>query len=124
MDMRNLWQWTLGAAVLAIVAYASYWIITSATQPEPKVDIAGKPKLVVLVVFDQMRGDYVKKWQPLFGDGGFKRLQTDGAWFTNCHYPYTYTLTAAGHTSIVTGATPSRHGIIANEWYDRANREF
>jgi predicted AlkP superfamily pyrophosphatase or phosphodiesterase len=91
--------------------------------PVPPPDITGKPKLVVLVVFDQMRGDYIKKWQPLFGEGGFKRLQKDGAWFTDCHYPYAYTLTAAGHTSLVTGTVPSKHGIPANEWYDRATGE-
>jgi predicted AlkP superfamily pyrophosphatase or phosphodiesterase len=82
-----------------------------------------RPKLAVLLVFDQMRGDYLEKWRPLFGEGGFKRLQDEGAWFKNCHYPYAYTLTAPGHTSLVTGATPSRHGIIANDWYDRATGE-
>ena len=76
-----------------------------------------------MVVFDQMRGDYLKKWQPLFGEGGFKRLQKDGAWFTNCHYPYAYTVTAPGHTSLVTGTSPYKHGIIANEWYDREEGE-
>ena len=44
----------------------------------------------MLVVFDQMRGDYLEKWQPLFGEGGFRRLQTDGAWFADCHYPYAH----------------------------------
>lgn len=122
--MRQGSQWAIGAAVAGIFLFGLYWILSSATQPAPHVNIDGKPKLVVLVVFDQMRGDYVKKWQPLFGDGGFKRMQSDGAWFTNCHYPYTYTLTAAGHTSLVTGTTPSKHGIIGNEWYDRAHAEF
>jgi predicted AlkP superfamily pyrophosphatase or phosphodiesterase len=81
----------------------------------------GRPRLVVMVVFDQLRGDYLDKWQPLFVDGGFKRLQTEGAWFANCHYPFTYTITAPGHTSLVTGTNPSKHGIVGNEWYDRAN---
>jgi predicted AlkP superfamily pyrophosphatase or phosphodiesterase len=80
-----------------------------------------KPKLAVVVVFDQMRGDYLEKWQELFEDGGFKRLQTGGAWFTNCHYPYAETLTSVGHTSLMTGTSPYKHGIIANEWYDRAS---
>jgi len=55
-----------------------------------------------------------------------RRLQasaTEGAWFTNCRYPYAYTLTAPGHTSLSTGTTPSAHGIIANDWYDRASGE-
>ena len=113
-------RWLL-APVLAGAMVMSVWHLPVAEPSTPQP--APRPKLVVLVVFDQMRGDYLKKWQPLFGEGGFKRLQTDGAWFTNCHYPYAYTLTAAGHTSLVTGTTPSRHGVIANEWYDRANGE-
>ena len=78
-----------------------------------------KPKLVVLVVFDQMRGDYLQKWEDLYTAEGFGRILHDGAWFQNCHYPYAFTLTAAGHASIVTGCPPNKHGIIANEWYDR-----
>ncbi len=78
-----------------------------------------KVKLAVLVVFDQMRGDYVEKWQPQFGDDGFKRLQTDGAWFTDCHYPYGSTSTAPGHASILAGCGPDIHGIVNNDWFDR-----
>jgi predicted AlkP superfamily pyrophosphatase or phosphodiesterase len=123
--MRNPIRWAIAALAIIIVAGASYWVITTrGVQPDPikadGPDLSKHPKLVVLVVFDQLRGDYPKKWQPLFGDGGFKRLQKDGAWFTNCHYPYAYTLTAAGHTSLVTGTTPNKHGIIANEWVDRS----
>jgi predicted AlkP superfamily pyrophosphatase or phosphodiesterase len=77
-----------------------------------------KPKLLVLVVFDQMRGDYVERWRPLFVDGGFLRMEKDGAWFTNCHYPYATTATGPGHASMLTGCAPDRHGIINNEWYD------
>src|SRR5438132_11456694 len=78
------------------------------------------PRLAVLVIFDQMRGDYLSRWEKLFGERGFRRLQQQGAWFTNCHYPYSDTFTAAGHASIVTGCSPSEHGIIENDWYDRA----
>jgi len=78
-----------------------------------------KPRLVVLVVFDQLRGDYLAKWQPLFGKEGFVRLQTEGAWYTNCHYPYSMTATGPGHSSMLTGCGPDVHGIIGNTWYDR-----
>jgi hypothetical protein len=105
-------------AFFALVGFAAILPLPlPAALQEPE-----RPKLVVLVVFDQMRGDYLRKWQPLFIDGGFKRLQSEGAWFTNCHYPYAYTLTAPGHTSLVTGTTPSKHGIIANDWYDRVSQ--
>jgi Type I phosphodiesterase / nucleotide pyrophosphatase len=93
--------------VLALIAVPAL-----AAEPE-------KPRLVVLVVFDQLRGDYLEKWRPLFGTDGFVRLQTEGAWFTNCHYPYATTQTGPGHTSMLTGCGPDVHGIIGNTWYDR-----
>jgi predicted AlkP superfamily pyrophosphatase or phosphodiesterase len=81
------------------------------------------PRLAVLVVFDQMRGDYLSRWETLFGEGGFRRICTDGAWFQNCHYPYAATQTGPGHASVATGCSPDRHGIIMNDWFerDRAN---
>jgi len=77
----------------------------------------------VLVVFDQMRGDYLTRWDGLFGAGGFHRLEKQGAWFQNCHYPYAGTVTAVGHASMLTGCSPATHGIVANEWRDRASGE-
>jgi hypothetical protein len=81
---------------------------------------ATRPKLAVLVVFDQMRGDYLGRWEKLFGPSGFRRLQEDGAWFQNCHYPYALTTTGPGHAALLTGTWPARHGIVDNEWYDRS----
>lgn len=77
-------------------------------------------KLVVAVVVDQMRYDYLQKFYPLFGDGGFKRLMKDGFNCTNVHYNYVPTYTGPGHTSIFTGTTPMMHGIIGNYYYDKA----
>lgn len=77
-----------------------------------------RPKLVVLLVIDQFRGDFLARWQPWFGEGGFRRLLDDGTWFTNCHYPYAITMTAAGHASLSTGCSPWRHGIVGNDWYE------
>jgi hypothetical protein len=88
----------------------------SAAEPSK----AETPRLVVLVYIDQLRGDYLTRWDALFGEGGFHRLEKDGAWFQNCHYPYSDTVTAAGHASVATGCSPRTHGIIGNEWYDRA----
>jgi hypothetical protein len=82
----------------------------------PRRDDPDAPRLVVLVVFDQMRGDYLTRWDGLFGEGGFHRLEKDGAWFTNCHYPYSGTVTAAGHASLATGSSPRTHGIVDNFW--------
>jgi predicted AlkP superfamily pyrophosphatase or phosphodiesterase len=87
----------------------------SRTEFEPN-----KPrvKLAVLVVFDQMRGDYLERWRALFGQAGFTRLQTEGTWFTHCYYPYATTTTGPGHASMLTGTCGDRHGIINNNWFE------
>jgi len=76
--------------------------------------------LLVLVVFDQMRGDYLLRWRDLFCADGFRRLEREGTWFTNCHYAHAITTTGPGHASLLTGCSAERHGIISNEWWDRA----
>ncbi len=78
-----------------------------------------RPKLVVGIVVDQMRFDYLHRYRDRFGEDGFKRLMKDGYEYKNTHYNYIPTVTAAGHSSIYTGATPSAHGIVGNSWYDR-----
>lgn len=77
------------------------------------------PRLVVLLCFDQVPYEYMLRYRPWFGRGGFNRLMSEGASFASCEYEHGYAHTSAGHASIATGAYPSVHGIIANEWYDR-----
>ncbi len=78
-----------------------------------------KPKLVVGIVVDQMRYDYLTRFKSKFGTGGFKRLLSNGFSLKNAHFNYIPTYTAVGHTSIFTGTTPDNHGIIGNHWYDK-----
>lgn len=80
---------------------------------------SGSPKLVVGIVVDQMRYDYLYRFESKYGKGGFKRLMSEGFNLQNCHYNYMPTYTGPGHASIYTGCTPSVHGIIANDWYDK-----
>lgn len=80
---------------------------------------AQKPKLVVGVVVDQMRNDYIDRFWNKFGKDGFKSLVEEGFWCKNTHYNYFPTYTGPGHASIYTGTTPARHGIVANDWFDR-----
>lgn len=79
----------------------------------------GKPKLVVGIVVDQMRYDYLTRFYNRFGDGGFKRLINEGFNCKNNHFNYIPTKTGPGHASIFAGTTPKYHGIIGNDWYDR-----
>jgi len=82
-------------------------------------NISEKPKLVVAIVVDQMRYDYLTRLSDKFSDNGFNRLINQGFNCSSNHYNYVPTVTGPGHASIATGSTPSIHGIIGNEWYDR-----
>ncbi len=81
-----------------------------------------KPKLVVGIVVDQMRQEYLYRFESKFGEQGFKRLMKEGFMLKNAHYNYVPTETGPGHASIYTGTTPATHGIIANNWYDRSTK--
>ncbi len=95
-------------------------LVLSALLFSPCLAVAEeKPRLIVMLVFDQMRGDFLSRWEELYVEGGFKRLTSEGAWFTDCHYPYSYTMTGPGHATLVTGCPPMVHGIIGNDWYER-----
>lgn len=83
-----------------------------------------KPKLVVGIVIDQMRYDYLTRFADKYGNDGFKRLLNNGFSLENAHYNYIPTYTAVGHTSIYTGATPTNHGIISNNWYDKYLKKY
>tara|TARA_R110002050_G_scaffold300769_1_gene472422 strand:- start:52288 stop:53949 length:1662 start_codon:yes stop_codon:yes gene_type:complete len=78
-----------------------------------------KTKLVVGIVVDQMRYDYLTRFYAKYGDGGFKRMINEGFNCKNNHFNYVPTYTGPGHSSIYTGTTPKYHGIIANNWYDK-----
>jgi len=92
-------------------------IITSLfTQAQ---SISERPKLVVGIVVDQMRQEYLYRFEKKFGDDGFKRLMNDGFMLRNAHYNYVPTYTGPGHASVYTGSTPAIHGIIGNDFYDK-----
>jgi predicted AlkP superfamily pyrophosphatase or phosphodiesterase len=84
-----------------------------------RADNGQRPALLILVVFDQLRGDYLTRWHALFPPGGFRRLEQAGSYFPDCHYDYALTVTAAGHATLLTGCNPCEHGMIGNEWLDR-----
>ena len=78
-----------------------------------------RPKLIVGIVIDQMRWDFLYRYSDRYSNNGFKRLLRDGFSCENTFIPYTPTYTAAGHTCIYTGSVPSIHGIMGNNWYSR-----
>lgn len=84
--------------------------------------LESKPKLVVGVVVDQMRYDYLTRFYDKFGEGGFKRMINEGFDCKNNHFNYVPTYTGPGHASVFTGTTPKYHGVISNSWYDKETK--
>lgn len=107
-----------GAASYGQVAKEQAVSLATAKLASARAGRVARPKLVVLLVVDQMRGDYVDKFRGQW-TGGLKRLVEEGAWFRDAAYPYAATETCVGHATISTGAFPATHGMIANEWWDR-----
>lgn len=83
-----------------------------------------RPKLVVGIVVDQMRYDYLTRFFNHYGDGGFKRMMNEGFDCRNNHFNYVPTYTGPGHASVFTGSTPKYHGIISNNWYDKEEKKM
>src|SRR5260221_88036 len=79
---------------------------------------APPPKPVVVIVIDGLPQEQMLKYRDQYGPGGFSLLLQKGAWFSNAHHAHAVTLTAPGHTAVLTGAYPYQSGIIANEWID------
>ncbi len=96
---------------------------SAVVDKEPEQSLYAQPKLVVGVVVDQMRYDYLTRFWDLYTDRGFKRLINQGFNCKNNHYNYVPTYTAPGHASIFTGTSPQVHGIIANNWYDKQEKK-
>jgi len=102
--------------VVVVLACAA---LTCASPAVPRAQAPALPRLVVVLVVDQMRADYLttfeRRWK-----AGFRTLLTRGAHFVNAEYPYWSTITCAGHSSIGTGTLPRTHGMVLNRWWDRA----
>lgn len=115
--MKFKYSLVLGLALLHVQVFAQKWTKPSTTATNYPATVA-RPKLVVGLVIDQMRWDYLYRFYDRYSKGGFKRLINDGFSAENTFIPYTPTYTACGHTSIYTGSVPAINGIIGNNWYD------
>src|SRR5690242_1319363 len=88
------------AGLIACLSLSSSGCKSGSASPDPR--------LVVVIVVDQMRYDYMERFKNVFGSGGFRRLIDEGAFFTNANYNYSPTYTAPGHAAIFTGTTPAQ----------------
>lgn len=102
------------ASVLLLIVYGGFAQKKSSPLPTGQA-----PKLVVGIVVDQMRWDYLTRYQSRYTNGGFKRMIRDGFSHDNAFIQFTPTFTAAGHASVYTGTVPALNGIIGNNWYSR-----
>ena len=112
--MKKLSFWVMG--VLATFSVAAQTPKKAAVTSAKTI---ARPKLVVGIVVDQMRYDYLYRYYDKYVEGGIKRFLNEGFNCRNNHYSYALTVTAAGHASIYTGSVPAINGIIGNEWYDQ-----
>ena len=105
--------WACLAAALMLALPQSAWAAPRGGQQR-------RPRLVVLIVIDQFRHEFLQRFDPWFGNGGFRRLTREGADFSQAHYTHLATFTGPGHATIASGSYPSKHGIVANRYFDRA----
>jgi arylsulfatase A-like enzyme len=106
-----------------ICAFAVFLLALFLPAALPAQVYAGRPKLIVVVIIDQFRGDYLNRDRSEFKGRGFRLFMDQGAWFTDCYFDYANTKTAPGHATIGTGAYSDGHGIDSNEFWD-ASRSF
>ncbi len=117
LDRRYISYFVLLSAVLACAPRSRE---VEAASVQPRVSLAdsknGRPRLVVWLTVDQMRGDYFRRYRRHFERGGFAWLLDNGRVFSQAHFGHAITETAPGHATLFTGVSPREHGIIANEW--------
>ena len=122
---------------IGLVLAAAIFVLVEATHGQTPPEVARRaqkpssapamprrhPKLVVMIVVDQMRADYIDKFRGQW-TSGLKRLVEQGAWFREAAYPYAATETCVGHATISTGALPATHGMVANAWWERETQKM
>ena len=102
-----------------LLACLLIWVLAISWAPRANAGAYdGHPKLVIILVLDQFRADYLERYRSDFKARGFRLLMDHGAYFTDCYFGYANTETAPGHSTIGTGAYTDGHGIGSNEWWD------
>lgn len=114
--------------ILAFFLFVNMFFFSINTSAQKKIkqviqNEISRPKLVVGIVIDQMRWDYLYRYHNRYSSNGFKKLITQGYSFENTFIPMVPTYTAVGHSCIYTGATPSTNGIVGNNWYEKSTKK-
>src|ERR687891_184856 len=114
MNLPPCFRRTLAVSLLLVIAAVS---VGQRRAPSSELK---RPRLVLLIVVDQFRYDYLERFGDLFVENGLRRLLREGASWTQSNYDHVPTYTAPGHATMMTGAYPAESGIIGNGWLDRA----
>ncbi len=109
----------ISSALVAILVVLSSNLLVAQTRIAPE-----KPKLVIGIVIEDLRHDYLNRYWDKFGEDGFRKLLTQGSFCKNATLDYLLAQAAAGNASIVTGSSPAIHGIVSDTWYDRYSDEI
>ncbi|MCH7667220.1 MAG: alkaline phosphatase family protein [Acidobacteria bacterium] len=110
----------IGQRTYGLLVAAALFLTACPSEPPSPPDDA--PKLILLIVVDQLGADHLARFDDVF-EGGFRRLLDEGVWFREARHAHARTLTAPGHATVSTGCHPSGHGIISNYWIDRETGE-
>ncbi len=119
--MKNFIQYSFILTLLIFSRCSTQETIVNVVYEEPTFEL-NQPKLMVGITVDQMRFDYLTKYWSDYSDQGFKKIISEGFFCKNHHFSYAPTYTGPGHASIYTGTTPTYHGIIGNNWYDKYDK--
>ncbi|MBL7714829.1 MAG: alkaline phosphatase family protein [Bdellovibrionales bacterium] len=116
--MKKTASWLMISSLVLGLSVAPGQRALASTPRIPKL-----PKLIVWIVIDQFRSDYLSRYSEQFGSGGFRKLMTQGAYFAQAQYDVLQAVTCVGHAVMATGASPARNGIPINRWYNRATQK-
>ena len=114
---------------MRLLILVTFLVLSSVSWSAPLKKSLPKPKLILVVVIDQMRADYLTRFESRFqsttvkNPGGFKYLMAQGAYFPMAEYDVLQSMTCPGHAMLLTGAHPTMNGIVLNEWYDKVSRK-
>ena len=99
--------------------FAALTVLPMAWLPSIAVHAASRPKLILQITVDQLRGDLPTRYYERLGEGGFRYLWESGIVYRNAHHAHANTETIVGHATLATGAHPAAHGMVGNLWFDR-----
>ncbi len=111
--VKNLRFWSA-------VLFIGILLLSALVQAEPEIK---KPRLVLMLTIDMLRGDMPWKYKDRFGAGGFRYLMDNGVSYTNAHFRHSTTFTAVGHATLATGGNGTEHGLAGNDWYNQETRK-